>query len=127
MASTRRKSLPLHNIIGTLRAAGFGTENSIEGAAVVELISAHWTDLVSATIGQRAIERRVDDMTIIERDIKFYRGQVEEEAACRRHCMPQDEKLYASRLDACIAVVVALKEYAALLPVKGSDAVTASL
>ena len=57
-------------------------------------------------------------LSIIERDIAFYAGQLGEEAARLRRCLPKDEPFCTARLDACRAVAAALKGYAAILSVE---------
>lgn len=52
--------------------------------------------------------------SIIDRDIAFYEGQIEQETAHLRRCFPKDEKSHAARRDACRDVVAALRRYAAV-------------
>ncbi len=54
--------------------------------------------------------------SIIECDVEFYEGQIEEETARLARCTPDKEDWYKARIEACQAVVAALKEYAILLP-----------
>jgi len=55
-------------------------------------------------------------MSIIERDVEFYEGQLEEERRRLRQCAVTDEAALKYRIECCAAVVAALKEYAISLP-----------
>jgi hypothetical protein len=55
-------------------------------------------------------------MTIIERDVAFYEGQLEEYRALLRRCHPDKENGVRALIDYTQDVVIALKALACALP-----------